>query len=182
MREILLIRHGETFANLGNSTNESLTPNGLSQIKVLSEYLKDYSATFIFSSKLERAQLTAGEILLNQPGAEYVELDCLNEINQTIIGLPPNDKTSSKGNLDSLLKMKELWGLINDSDFDRAIMVTHGNTIRGLLTKVLGISYEKGNFFETHQTSITRIVHEKKWRIIDCNNYSHLPPELYSVR
>lgn len=74
--ELYIIRHGQTFGNLGKSMNETsyldrydvpLTPKGQRQAELLGERFRNYPFDAVFASGLRRAMNTASEIVKRQP-------------------------------------------------------------------------------------------------------------------
>ena len=67
MRELLLIRHGETEWNAGEifrgRADVSLNEKGVVQAKLLGEYLKNSRLEAVYSSPLQRAVCTAERIV-----------------------------------------------------------------------------------------------------------------------
>ena len=81
--ELYIIRHGQTFGNLGKSCegmsfrdihDPVLTPKGQNQAEKLGERFKNYPFDAVFASGLRRAMQTATEITKRQPdnGAENI--------------------------------------------------------------------------------------------------------------
>ncbi len=74
--ELYLIRHGQTFGNLGTGMeglndldkfDVPLTPKGQHQAELLGERFKNYPFDAVFASGLRRAMNTASEIVKKQP-------------------------------------------------------------------------------------------------------------------
>ena len=74
--ELYIIRHGQTFGNLGKSQDGAsfidihdpvLTPKGQNQAEKLGERFKNYPFDAVFASGLRRAMQTATEIIKRQP-------------------------------------------------------------------------------------------------------------------
>ena len=75
--ELYIIRHGQTYGNLGKSTegvsiadihDPALTPKGQRQAQLLGERFRNYPFDAIFASGLRRAMHTATFVAENQPG------------------------------------------------------------------------------------------------------------------
>ncbi len=65
--KLIIVRHGETFANINNGImqgqlDSELTPHGVEQSKAVAKFLKDRKIDKIYSSDLIRAKTTADEI------------------------------------------------------------------------------------------------------------------------
>lgn len=76
MLELYIIRHGQTFGNLGKSSDGMsfadihdpiLTPKGQHQAEKLGERFSNYPFDAVFASGLRRAMQTATEIIKKQP-------------------------------------------------------------------------------------------------------------------
>lgn len=76
MLELYIIRHGQTFGNLGKSQDGMsytdihdpvLTPKGQNQAEKLGERFRNYPFDAVFASGLRRAMQTATEIIKRQP-------------------------------------------------------------------------------------------------------------------
>ncbi len=74
--QLYIIRHGQTFGNLGKSSDGMsytdihdpiLTPKGQNQAEKLGERFKNYPFDAVFASGLRRAMQTATEIVKKQP-------------------------------------------------------------------------------------------------------------------
>lgn len=74
--ELYIIRHGQTFGNLGKSPegmsytdihDPILTPKGQNQAEKLGERFKNYPFDAVYASGLRRAMQTATEIIKRQP-------------------------------------------------------------------------------------------------------------------
>lgn len=74
--ELYIIRHGQTFGNLGKDMGEvshmdrhdvPLTPKGQHQAELLGERFSNYPLDAIYASGLRRAMNTASEIVKRQP-------------------------------------------------------------------------------------------------------------------
>ncbi len=82
--KLLLIRHGETNANLNNIMqghwHGSLSENGKKQIEKLGKFLKNEKIDFIYSSDLMRATITAQEIAKYHEPIKVIYLKNLREM------------------------------------------------------------------------------------------------------
>ena len=84
MTRILLVRHGQSEANLqkvfAGSWDCSLTPLGISQADITAQYImQHYSVDRIYSSDLQRAYLT-GKSLADRLGTDVIPMRELREI------------------------------------------------------------------------------------------------------
>lgn len=86
MKNIILIRHGQTDSSLhnrlcGSKTDEPLNKTGINQIKNLIPILKDSKITSIYVSPLLRAKQSGKIICEYYSEIKLVEIDDLKEIN-----------------------------------------------------------------------------------------------------
>ena len=88
LRELYLVRHGESRGNAGIDPGDSLmeredpalTEKGVSQAEKLGKFLRDTEFACIYSSGLRRAAATAAEIAKRQAGKDILILPELCEI------------------------------------------------------------------------------------------------------
>lgn len=84
IRELILVRHGETVHNVNRITqgwsDSDLSERGREQVLRLAERLKELQPTALYSSPLGRAMSTARAIA-EATGLEIVQLDDLREMN-----------------------------------------------------------------------------------------------------
>ncbi|RLB44069.1 MAG: 6-phosphofructokinase [Deltaproteobacteria bacterium] len=82
VKNLFLIRHGETYFNLENRIggDSSLTPNGLRQAEALAKYFQRKTIPFIFTSKKKRTIETAEPIRRLQGSCTIIPLEEFNEI------------------------------------------------------------------------------------------------------
>ena len=82
VKNLYLIRHGETYFNLENRIggDSDLTENGTAQAKALAEYFKKKKIPLIFTSQRKRTIQTAEHIRGMQENCTIISLDEFNEI------------------------------------------------------------------------------------------------------
>ncbi len=99
LRELLLIRHGESLANIseGEALDSALSPRGFIQARSLGEYLAGEKIDAVFSSGLRRAVQTGAEIVTAGKMQTLGILPCACEI-----GMDPSYEGQ---NLDSLKRL-----------------------------------------------------------------------------
>ena len=83
VKNLFLIRHGETWFNLQNRIggNSGLTGNGKLQAEALAQYFKNKKVPLIFTSKKKRTVQTAFPISRLQENCAIIPLEEFNEIN-----------------------------------------------------------------------------------------------------
>lgn len=86
VKNMFLIRHGETFFNLENRIggNSSLTEKGQAQANSLAQYFKTKKIPYIFTSKLKRTIQTAEPIRRIQKRCTIIPLKDFNEIDSGV--------------------------------------------------------------------------------------------------
>ncbi len=86
VKNLFLIRHGETFFNTENRIggNSSLTEKGKNQAKALADYFKKKDIPYIFTSKMKRTIQTAEPIRLLQKRSTLIPLEEFNEIDSGV--------------------------------------------------------------------------------------------------
>ncbi len=86
VKNLFLIRHGETFFNLENRIggDSGLTSNGIKQAEALARYFKKKNIPFIFTSKKKRTIQTAEPIQRLQASCTIVPLEEFNEIDSGV--------------------------------------------------------------------------------------------------
>jgi len=86
IKNLFLIRHGETFFNLEDRIggNSELTENGKAQAMALAKFFKGKKIPFIFTSKKKRSIQTAEPIAHLQKECMIVQLEEFNEIDSGV--------------------------------------------------------------------------------------------------
>jgi len=127
---IILIRHGETEANISADAKPTLTDKGKHQIYELAKRLNKSKIDVIYSSNLERASLTAKEIRGNNKNLELIETEELQEIYRLIVGGAPKKGTRPNRFEEDLERAEKFWKEMFKWKFKNAAVVCHGNLIR----------------------------------------------------
>ena len=162
---IALVRHGETFQNLGHvvqgqdPTYGRLTEAGMAQARLLGEALTERPFDIVYSSPLERAVLTMSLILVPRPGERTLPLvfpDALREIHQGMLhGRPHSEWKAAMDGHDPMAFRSpggENWldvqnratryftETILPSVHRQILMVAHGGVNRGLVASLTGLT------------------------------------------
>ena len=183
MTELILIRHGQTEANvkrlLQGQSDGALTETGREQARAIAEVLKDKAIDKIISSPLVRAKDTAEEI------ARYHNLPVIvNPILRewhcgTLDGLPAEALFTAMKNIRVPIAefrpeggetLTEVQGrarqfldvVENDYDGLRVVVCSHGDFLRMLISLLLGISIEEANEIHLENAAYSSFVRE--WR------------------
>tara|TARA_B110001454_G_scaffold217687_1_gene243616 strand:+ start:1784 stop:2419 length:636 start_codon:yes stop_codon:yes gene_type:complete len=167
MKQLILIRHGQSVYNLQNRftgwKDVDLTDKGIQEAKNASKLLKDYNINAAYTSKLKRAQNTLNIILdhldLKIPVTEDIRLNERNYgnlVNQNkaeaslkygadqvqlwrrSYDIPPPEGESLKDTYDRCIPYFKT--ILN---VDKNIIISaHGNSIRAIVKYLLDISEE----------------------------------------
>ena len=179
IEELLLIRHGESqhLAEdmTGGWTDTRLTERGLAQANAVADRLEILLRNVkfsIFSSDLLRASETA-EIIASRFNQEIVYHTNLRELNNGIGANLSNDEARKIMNpptqpLEDWIPFDgaESWKMlyeratealrqISSTEKERAVIISHGNTLRCLISSWLGILLEDGIRYDLHTCDIT---------------------------
>ena len=162
---IALVRHGETFQNLGHvvqgqdPTYGRLTPTGMRQAQLLGEALAGREFDLVYCSPLERAVLTMSLMLAPRPGERTLPLIFPGELREihlgTLHGRPHAEWKAAQDGQDPMEFRSpggESWldvqnrvthyfqEAILPSEHRKVLIVAHGGVNRGLLATLTGIS------------------------------------------
>lgn len=179
--KVFLIRHGETFHSIGKG-GPDLTPKGKKQIDALAKRFKNASLDCIISSDLERALVTAKEILKYNKGVRFEVSEELREIYRKVIGGPEKEGEDPKRYERDLVRANKLWGEINSYKFERVMLVCHGNLIKFLLGRALNVSSE-GFYYslDIHPASVSILeIKDNEVKVLLINDIGHIPKKLLS--
>lgn len=200
MLKIILIRHGKSIANdthtfEGLFDNTSLSKKGILQAKKLAKKLKDEDISAIYSSDLNRAIETANEIakiknlniitdcrirefnLGEFNGKEnYLEKWRLFKKNKLDEGFLEEDIRPNNGEnfFDFEKKINSFLGDIIHHK-GTILIVAHEGTNRILLNLIQGRTKKEFKDIKQKNTCTNTIEYiNKKYRILEINNYDHL--------
>jgi len=86
VKNLFLIRHGETFFNLENRIggDSPLTEKGSAQARALARYFKTRNIPYVFTSKMKRTIQTAEPIRRLQERCTIIQLEEFNEIDSGV--------------------------------------------------------------------------------------------------
>ncbi len=163
LKEILLLRHGETDWNIQRrfqgGTDIPLNSNGKQQAAVLRETISSWNPDVIWVSPLQRAVKTA-ELLTDGKPDRITVVDDLREISfgdwegKSIDVLRTSDPLfnewqdepflkaipNSEPTDEVFLRVRRVLKTVTECDAERLLIVSHGGTLRVLLAEALGIS------------------------------------------
>ncbi len=141
---VIIVRHGETYANVSEGAQPLLTEKGVKQSQQLRDTLEKVPIKKIISSDLDRTLATAK--IINEKHDVDIEVDSTyREIYRLIVGGPkltsrPFRKKEDKNRAESICKSIQ-------SMSDDTLIVTHGNLIRYIIARALSIPKKKCGIF-----------------------------------
>lgn len=200
MLRLILVRHGQTDANLnhylqGQSDGE-LNETGLQQAEGLARHLKDFHVDEIIASPLRRAQDTAAAVARYHNLAVKTD-SLLKEWNCGVLdGLPAEEYRSMLREMvvplssfrpeggETLLEVRQravhfLNDLIAHHQGQTVLVCSHGDFLRALVSLLQQISMEEASkvFFDNASYS-TLELQDGRWNLIALNQ---LAPERNQV-
>jgi serine/threonine-protein phosphatase PGAM5 len=186
-RTIVLLRHGHYAPdpNVDPKLGPGLTELGIAQARLAGARLAALPGGFdaLWVSPLTRAQETARVILADFDDDDIVNLPELEECT------PPTRRRE----ITVTMKPEELSGCVRQLDrlfaehFKPAqgeprqeLMVCHGNVIRYLVTKALGVDTEAWLEMSVGHVSMTtiRVEADGRFKLIAAGDVGHVPPNL----
>ncbi|MFS8063169.1 MAG: histidine phosphatase family protein [Luteimonas sp.] len=186
-RTIVLVRHGNYVndADADPQLGPHLSPIGVAQAHLVGARLAGMQVRFdaLYASLLQRARDTAAVIVEDFPGRRFEVVDDLAECT------PPTRRAelTAQDRPEALASCQ--------AQFDRAfarffrpatgheetdLLVCHGNVIRYLVTRALGVDTKAWLEMSPGHASITRIRVEAdgRFKVISVGDVGHLPPNL----
>jgi serine/threonine-protein phosphatase PGAM5 len=188
IRYLYFVRHGQFDANLDDNPKGELTELGKKQAKQLIKAFKNVPVTCIHVSTAPRALQTADPLIEAYPEAKVDRAHRLLEC------VPPVPQAVREGYF-SHLSDEQLAAemahaeriydhyLKRTAGTDRhEIVVSHGNVIRYLTCRVIGVDPTAWVNLESRNCGITRIMIEPDGNIslISYNEIGHLPAEMHT--
>ena len=177
---ILLIRHGES-QQIG--INPHLTNNGNVQAQQLAVMLSQIPLTKAYVSDQIRAIETFEEYKKLNPNMRFVKTKKLREIYRTLVGGPQKEGTPHSREVSDKARIDSFWKEILNSADKTVAFFTHGNVIRYLLAKAMGIEPKFWTKMVINCGSISLIQKNKdSVRVKFINSISHLaqPNKVYA--
>lgn len=184
---ITLVRHGHYVADpsIDEKIGPGLSPIGVAQARLAGARLGGLPTQFdaLYVSPMQRARDTAATIGAGLPGRSFTVLDDLAECT------PPTRRTevTAKETAESLGACKAQLDRLFDAQFRpaaggerNAMLVCHGNVIRYLVTRALGVDTTAWLEMSVGHASITRIRVEAdgRFKVIAVGDVGHLPANL----
>lgn len=187
MREIVLVRHGNYVddPSIAEAIGPHLSPIGVAQARLAGARLRGELAhpDALYVSPMQRARDTAGAIGAEFPGRTFEVVDDIAECTpptrraDIMKREKPTDLAACKARLDRAFAtyFKPAQGAPRTDVF-----VCHGNVIRYLVTRALGVDTTAWLEMSVGHASITRIRVEPdgRFKVIAVGDVGHIPPNL----
>jgi len=185
-RTIILVRHGAYVADPKDaSPGPGLSPLGIAQAKLVAARLAGMPGSFdaLRTSPLTRAHETARIIAAELPGVTLEIVPDLAECTpptrrkEAIAKEKPEDLAACAARLDALFARLFVPAQGKER---REILVCHGNVIRSLITRALGVDPEAWLEMSVAHASLTqiRVEPDGRFRVISIGDTGHIPPNL----
>lgn len=187
MRTIVLVRHGNYVADpaIDEKIGPSLSPLGVAQAQLAGAALMGLPVHFdhLYASPMQRARDTAAVIAGDFPGRGFEVIDDLAECT------PPTRRTeiSKDDKPAELAACKQKLDRVFTRFFKPAtagdqadMLVCHGNVIRYLVTRALGVDTTAWLEMSVGHASITtiRIEADGRLKVIAVGDVGHIPPNM----
>ncbi len=186
-RTIVLVRHGNYAddPSADPKLGPHLSPIGAAQAHLVGARLAGMPDHFdaLYASPLQRARDTAAIIAGDFPGRHFEVVDDLAECTpptrrvEVTAGEKPEDLAACQAQLDRVFA-RFFRPAAGHAETD--LLVCHGNVIRYLVTRALGVDTKAWLEMSPGHASITRIRIEAdgRFKVISVGDVGHLPPNL----
>jgi serine/threonine-protein phosphatase PGAM5 len=187
VREIVLVRHGNYTpdAAVDEKIGPPLSPIGVAQARLAGARLHGELTRpdGLHVSPMQRARDTAAAIGAEFPGRGFEVLDDLAECTpptrraEVMAKEKPEDAAACKARLDRLFAT---WFRPAQGAARADVFVCHGNVIRYLVTRALGVDTAAWLEMSVGHASLTRIRVEPdgRFKVIAVGDVGHIPPNL----
>ncbi|MBN8726298.1 MAG: histidine phosphatase family protein [Xanthomonadales bacterium] len=184
-RTLVLVRHGwyEPDPAADAKLGPHLAPVGVAQAHLAGARLRGSDFDALWVSPLQRARDTAAVMALDFPGRRFDVVDDLAECTpptrrkDIMEREKPEDLAACKAQLDRAFArfFKPAEGAERSE-----LLVCHGNVIRYLVTRALGVDTESWLEMSVRNASITtiRVEADGRFKVIGVGDAGHLPPTL----
>jgi len=186
-RTLYLIRHGsyDEHAEAAPEKGPGLTALGIAQARLVAGRLRAASVHFdsITSSTLTRAEQTAAVIHESLPDVPLTEqsalVECAPPSTVELHGENLDEATACAKRLDEVFRDRfkpSVGAEVNE------VIVAHGNVIRYLVAKALGVDTRHWAAMSVAHTSLTiiRVRRDGRMVVLAVGDVGHLPPNLQS--
>ncbi len=185
-RTIILVRHGAYVSDPQESSpGPGLSPLGVAQARLAGARLAGMPGRFdaIFASPLTRAHETARVIAADLPGLapeivpDLAECTPATRRREITARDRPEDMAACAARLDALFTQRFTPAA---GTARREVFVAHGNVIRYLVTRALGVDTQAWLEMSIGHASLTQILVETdgRFKVIAVGDTGHIPPNL----
>src|SRR5690606_22870118 len=186
-RSILLVRHGHYLPdpNADEKLGPGISALGVTQARLVGARLAGMPGQFdaLYVSPLQRARDTAAVIGEEFPQRGFEVVDDLEECTpptrreEVTAGMPKEDLDACKAQLDRLF---ERYFKPAQGEGRNEVFVCHGNVIRYLVTRALGVDSLAWLEMSVGHASIThiRVEADGSFKVIAVGDVGHMPPNL----
>jgi serine/threonine-protein phosphatase PGAM5 len=187
VRTIVLVRHGNyaADASIDEKIGPGLSPLGVAQARLVGARLAALPARFdaLHVSPMQRARDTAATIAEELPGQSFTVDDDLHECTpptrraSIMAKEKPEDLAACEAQLDRLFAK---YFVPAKGASHAELFVCHGNVIRYLVMRALGVDRQAWLGMSIGHASITtiRITADGTMQLIAAGDVGHLPPNL----
>jgi serine/threonine-protein phosphatase PGAM5 len=187
MREVILVRHGHYVADpaVDETIGPGLSPMGVAQARLVAARLGSElrRPDGLHVSPMQRARDTAASIGHAFPGqsfdvvADMAECTPPTRRDEIMANETPESSAACKAQLDRLF---DRFFAKNAETGHTEVLVCHGNVIRYLVTRALGVDTAAWLEMSVGHASVTRIRIEAdgRYKIIAVGDIGHIPPNL----
>lgn len=186
-RTIYLVRHGHYAPDpaADEKLGPGISPIGVAQAHLVGARLAGFPTNFAASyvSPMQRARDTAAVIAQNFPGSRFTVLDDLAECTpptrdvKIAAGEKPADLAACAAQLDRVFARHFK---ASEGSARTELFVCHGNVIRSLVVRALGVDPDSWLAMSAGHASITkvRIEADGRLKVVALGDVGHLPPNL----
>lgn len=188
-RTLYLVRHGnyEDARKGDEEGGNGLTPLGVAQARLVAARLGGMPVKFtsLTSSTMTRARQTAGVVNQSLPGLKLQTTPLLREClprtwrTEAMKGKTPAELDAAEAQLNAAFA--KYFAPAKDADQDD-ILVCHGNVIRYLVTKALGVDTRAWLGMSVAHCSVTiiQVNAQGACKVLAVGDVGHIPPNLVS--
>jgi serine/threonine-protein phosphatase PGAM5 len=188
-RDVILVRHGNYLEDprIDARVGPHLSPLGVAQAHLAGARLAGLPTRFdaMLVSPMQRARDTAAIIGQEFPGRHFEVVDDLAECTpptrrtEVTVDEKPADLAACKARLDRVFAT---YFRPASGSAETDLIVCHGNVIRYLVTRALGVDTAAWLEMSVGHASIThiRVEADGRYKVISVGDVGHLPPALRS--
>ena len=189
VRTVYLVRHGayDVSSDTDSPDGPGLVPLGIAQARLVGARLRGLPATItmLITSTMTRARETAAVVHESLPSVPTQESNLLRECTPTMHVTVKSDAEAEKAQRACQATLDEVFrryfAPAHDSE-EHDVLVCHGNVIRYLVTKALGVDTRSWTGMMVGHASLTvvRIRANGSMAVLSVGDVGHLPANLQS--